>query len=318
LHWGGPVLESAITLIDAGRLYFRGHDAIALAASATVEDTAALLWAVPDGDRDTLFQQPAVLSARDVARVRALARDPLAQMQAALAVAASVDVAALDLSARGVRHTGARILRLLTDVGLAETLATARAAEAIRTALVLCADHELNVSAFTARCAASAGASPYDVVSAALAALKGHRHGGASMRALALLRDARSLADARTAIATRLRHGEHIAGFGHPLYPDGDPRAALLLKVAQAAGRETAWRAVRHAWKAGETLLDQEPNLDFGLAAIAHTYGLPDEAPLVLFAVGRTVGWLAHALEEYASGQLIRPRARYVGPPPSR
>jgi citrate synthase len=318
LHWGGPVLESAVTLIDAGRLYFRGRDAIAFAESATVEDAAALLWAIPDAERTDLFHQAPVLSARDVVRIRALTRDALAQMQAALAIAASIDVAAHDLSARSVRHTGARILRLLTEVCLLQTPATVRAADAIRTALVLCADHELNVSAFTARCAASAGASPYDVVSAALAALKGHRHGGASVRALALLRDARSVADARGAIASRLRLGESVAGFGHPLYPDGDPRAVLLLKLARASGRELAWRTVRNAWRAGARLLDQKPNLDFGLAAITYTYGLPDEAPLVLFALGRTVGWLAHAIEEYASGQLIRPRARYVGLPPSR
>jgi citrate synthase len=190
-------------------------------------------------------------------------------------------------------------------------------AEIIRAALLLCADHELNVSAFAARCAASAGASPYDVVSAAMATLKGYRHGGAAERVLALAADADTLKSARAAVANRLRRGEAVPGFGHPLYPAGDPRATLLIKLAAASGNETEWRPFRHLRRAGSELLQDSPNLDFGLAALTRTYGLPEQAPLLLFALGRTIGWMAHAIEEYASGQLIRPRARYIGPTPS-
>jgi citrate synthase len=190
-------------------------------------------------------------------------------------------------------------------------------ADVIRTALVLCADHELNVSAFVARCAASAGASPYDVVSAALATLKGYRHGGASERVLSLVRSADSVRSARTALADRLRQGERMAGFGHPLYPAGDPRASVLMRLAEASGNDAAWRPFRHLARVAADLLHDEPNLDFGLAAITRAYRLPEHAPIVLFALGRTVGWIAHAIEEYASGQLIRPRARYVGPVPA-
>jgi|SRR5579871_4029107 len=332
LRWGGPVLESRITLIDGGRVYFRGRDAVALAEHATLEDAAHLLWEVPDAESPRLFQQPPALADAELARVRRLTRDPLAHMQAALAAAAARDAAALDLTPRAVRLTGARILRLLAAmVGRGSHAAPVHTAlqrvwasgapsigEVIRTALVLCADHELNVSAFTARCVASAGASPYDVVSAALAALKGHRHGGASERALALVDRSDTLAAAKAELTARLRRGERIPGFGHPLYPDGDPRAALLLQLARASRDRAAWQSVRHAWKAGSALMQQEPNLDLGLAAITRAYGLPSHAPIVIFALGRTVGWIAHAIEEYASGQLIRPRARYVGPPPSR
>src|SRR5207244_13017934 len=122
--------------------------------------------------------------------------------------------------------------------------ASPRAGEVIRTALVLCADHELNASAFTGRCVASAGASPYDVVAAALAALKGFRHGGASARALALLAEADSPRRARAAVAERLRQGGAVAGFGHPLYPDGDPRAAALLELARSSGH-AAWPRIK-------------------------------------------------------------------------
>lgn len=330
LHWGGPVLESGITLIDGGRLYYRGRDAIELAETATVEQAAALLWDTPEPDRARLFEQPPVLSAAELAPVRRMIHEPFGQLQTALVLAAEKDVAALDLTPNGVRYAGARIIRLLASVVARPRAASApvhqmiqqawapgtrEVGEVIRMALVLCADHELNVSAFTGRCTASAGASPYDVVIAALAALKGFRHGGASARALALLVEANSPTHARAAFADRLRQGGPVPGFGHPLYPDGDPRAVVLLRMARASGRASRWTEIAQAWKTGVSVLHQPPNLDFGLAAIARAYELPVQAPLVLFALGRTIGWIAHAMEEYPSGALIRPRARYIGPP---
>src|SRR5262245_8636535 len=188
--------------------------------------------------------------------------------------------------------------------------------DVIRIALVLCADHELNVSAFTARCAASAGAAPYDVVSAAMATLKGYKHGGAGERVMALLAESDTPKEARALIAERMRGGQRLPGFGHPLYPSGDPRATLLLRLAEASGNEKEWRRAKALSKAAVELLDDLPNLDFGLAALTRAYGLPAQAPVLLFALGRTVGWIAHAIEEYDAGQLIRPRARYTGPSP--
>jgi citrate synthase len=331
LHWGGPVLESGITLIHGGTLYYRGRDAVQLAETANVEHVAALLWAVDETERAQLFEQPCALSPRQLAQLRTCTKDPFTQLQIALSVAAAVDMASYDLRPAAVRQTGARIIQLLTKVITRHThrqerihraLQAAwapksdRVGDVIRTALVLCADHELNVSAFTARCAASAGASPYDVVSAAMATLKGYKHGGAAERVLALLAGSETPKRARAVVANRLRRGEGVPGFGHPLYPAGDPRAVLLLRLAQASGNEVEWRPIRNLWRAGSELLHDSPNLDFGLAAVTRTYVLPDQAPLLLFALGRTIGWMAHAIEEYASGQLIRPRARYTGPPP--
>jgi citrate synthase len=151
-----------------------------------------------------------------------------------------------------------------------------------------------------------------------MATLKGYKHGGAAQRVLALVDEAGTLASARAAIAARLRNGDHVPGFGHPLYPSGDPRAEVLIRLAERAGSAAALRPFRHLFRAGSELLHDEPNLDAGLAAVSRTCGLPDEAPLLLFAVGRTIGWIAHALEEYASGRLIRPRARYTGPAPAQ
>jgi citrate synthase len=327
LRWGEPVLESGITLIHNGTFYYRGQDAVRLAAQSSVEDVAALLWGADTTERQRLFDQPQPLDARQLSQLARVAADPLSLLQAALPIAAATDLASYDLRPAAVRATGARIVRLLTTViagrdapePIHKVLQAAWAprkpavADVIRSALVLCADHELNVSAFTARCAASAGASPYDVVSAAMATLKGYRHGGAAAHVLAIVRHADTLANARRALADRLRQGERVPGFGHPLYPAGDPRAALLIRLAEASGNDRAWQPFRNLFRAGNELLNESPNLDGGLAAVTRAYRLPDQAPLLLFALGRTIGWIAHAIEQYESGHLIRPRARYTG-----
>ena len=328
LHWGQPVLESGITLIHEGGLYYRGHDAIQFAQTASLEQTAGLLWAAEPSEAEGLFQRESAHAPRGLPHLRA--GDPLSLLQASLPLAAAPDRRSHHLRPAAVRQTGARILNMLTRIaahcdrqGPAHSVLQIgwaprcpAAADAIRAALVLSADHELNVSAFVARCAASAQASPYDVVAAALATLKGSLHGGATERVAALLAEVQTPRRATAVLASRLRRGERIPGFGHPLYPRGDPRAALLLRLAEASGNRAEWRLVRSLRSAGARLLDDLPNLDFGLVALARAYRLPEPAPLLLFALGRTVGWIAHAIEQYADGHLIRPRARYTGPVP--
>lgn len=330
LHGGSPVLSSSITLIQNGKLYYRGRDAVKLAAQATLERVAELLWAA--SEREQLSGQPCPLSPRQLAGLRACTRDPIVQFQMALPFSGAMDLSAYDLRPASVRQKGARILRLLTTlaagrdsevpVHLALQAAWAprkpAVAEVIREALVLCADHELNVSAFTARCAASAGTSPYDAISAAMAALKGSRHGGETRRVAALFLETKNPRRARTVAANRLRRGENLPGFGHPLYPAGDPRAALLMRLAEVSGNRVEWNLVRAIASAGRELLHDLPTLDFGLVAVARTFNLPGRAPLVLFALGRTVGWIAHVIEQYASDELIRPRASYIGPAPDQ
>jgi citrate synthase len=345
LHWGSPVLPSGITLIQDGALYYRGQAVLKLAEAATLERVAELLWDADVSERGRLFDQASPLSARQLARLRTYTRDPIAILQMALPLAAAHDSAGHDLRPAAVRRTGARIMRLFAAIvasaagsppsrvprfsGPGKPYATTErihvslqrawapqnsaVADVVRTALILCADHELNVSAFTARCVASAGSSPYDTVSAALAALKGNRHGGESSRVAALLAEIGSPARTRIVVANRLRQGERIPGFGHPLYPAGDPRAERLVRLAERSGHGREWALVRSVRAVAMDLLQELPNLDFGLAAIARTYRLPEQAPLVLFALGRTAGWIAHAIEQYATATLIRPRARYTG-----
>jgi len=184
---------------------------------------------------------------------------------------------------------------------------------------VLCADHELNVSSFTARSVASAGSSPYAVVIAGLSALEGTRHGGASARVEAMLASMRHDRGLGDAIAARLRRGEGLDGFAHPLYPNGDPRANALfdlLRASFAKSQELAF-ILDFVDAAADAEYDR-PNLDFALASVARVLRLPAGAPLMLFAIGRTIGWVGHAIEQYATGQLIRPRARYVGTRPGQ
>jgi citrate synthase len=188
-------------------------------------------------------------------------------------------------------------------------------AEILRRCLVLIADHELNASTFVARCVASTGATPYAVVSAALSALSGRRHGGASARAEALFAELARGDDAMTVMAGRLARGEDLPGFGQFLYPAGDPRAATIL-AAITRTLPDARALIESATAAGTRLTGRHPNVDFALAAAATALALPRNAALALFILGRTVGWIAHAIEQYESGILIRPRARYLGPRP--
>jgi citrate synthase len=181
-------------------------------------------------------------------------------------------------------------------------------------ALVLCADHELPVSTFVARCVASSEATPYAVVIAALSAMGGVKHGGQTELVEAFMREAEDVGDARQAISGRLRRGEGIPGFGHSLYPGGDPRGAELLRLTSVAYPDSSAVALSAAVaEEALELVGERPTVDFGLVTLARTLGLPPRAAVALFALGRTVGWIGHAMEQYESGSLIRPRARYVG-----
>jgi len=225
-----------------------------------------------------------------------------------------------------VAQTGWRIVWLLTrlaagggtaadtvDATLASAWEAPRSADLIRAALIACADHELNVSTFTARCVASAGSSPYNVAIAGLAALEGTKHGGATSRVDASWDTLRRSGDLRAAFTERLRRGEIIEGFGHPLYPGGDPRAALLLGMLPKGKAATFARELAAAAKA---VIGEAPTVDFALVALARALGLPNGAALTLFAIGRTIGWIGHAIEQYESNAMIRPRAKYVGASP--
>lgn len=330
VRWGAPVLDSALALIEGGELYYRGRSAVVLAETRTVEEVAALVWTgrMDGAEVDVRASLPA--AARPLLHA---GLPPLDAMQAVLALAAAEDAAAWDLRPASVARTGARILRLLAaaalgvpeiDGGVARALAgrwareDAGAERLMSACLVLCAEHELNVASFTARCVASAAGTPYAAVAAGLGALQGTRHAGYVRQVEALLAEADASGDARATVADRLRRGERIPGFGHRLYPDGDPRATAVLRMVEAAhGDVPGVRAVRRLVDATAELYAERPTVEMGLIAAARALGLPGGAPLLLFALGRTIGLIGHAIEQYEAGTLIRPRAQYVGERPA-
>ena len=303
IAWGEPVLETSIATVAEGRLLYRGQDAAALAESATLGAVARLLWNA--GAEVDFAGKARALSPGMAAGYRAVAELAATDMPSAgrnravlLADAARVvSFLAGALAAPGVDPVHER---------LARQWRRPEAADPIRRALVLLAEHELNASTFAARVTASTGAPLSAAVLAGLAALSGPLHGTASQSMAGLVDRARSQG-AEAAIAAQLRQGGALPCFGHKLYPDGDVRAVALMAAFPMPD------LFRSLAEAGERLAGEKPNVDFALCALVETYDLPADAPLQIFALARSVGWIAHALEQVETGALIRPRARYVG-----
>ncbi|WP_334161477.1 citrate synthase [Phenylobacterium sp.] len=313
IAWGEPVLASEITTVAGGRLFYRGRDAIRLAETETLEAVARLLRG-GHGAALKRTERPAPPQAPDM-RARAFL---------ALALRAGTDPPARGRQPLALAVEAATLLDVVTDAIAGEVgggaihnrLALAwgqgpggPGADLIRRVLVLVADHELNASAFAARVAASTGASLSAAALAGLSTLSGPRHGGATAAVRTFAAEAARLGP-RQAIAERLVEDRALPGFGHPLYPDGDPRAAALLDrfrpPPELAALSEAVRAVTGL----------APNIDFALVAVCEALRLPPDAPFALFTVARCAGWIAHAIEQGQTDALIRPRARYVGPEP--
>lgn len=332
LRWGAPMLESGITLVADGRIYYRGQDALELSRSRSIEEVAALIWnGELSGDVADIFG-PDVPGESLVPETESASRPAVLEgLQSMLSLAAVEDPATYDLRPGGVARTGGRILRLMTD-GIVGGIKGQNIAEALQrswapgdpesrrlfdSALILCADHELPVSTFAVRCVASSGAAPYAAVTTGLCALQGAKHGGQIELVERLLQEVAASGDARGILGGRLRRGEHIPGFGHELYPEGDPRGAELIRLSKTVRTSSAAVQVSDATsEAALEVLGEQPTLDLGMVTLARALELPSYGALALFALGRTVGWIGHAIEQYAADTLIRPRARYIGEQP--
>ncbi len=338
LRWGQPVLETYISEIRPDGPRYRGQGALDLArAGASFEDVCTLLWGPSRLAEEGLERRPSDASDR---AIRALLRRSAGAFDAML-IAASVATAAAPLAEPSVdvARAGSRALvrRLVAACGIprggdaaarsrrAPDLASAAVAALggradardlalMNEALIVIADHELNPSTFAARVAASAGASLPACVMSAIAALSGPLHGSATARVEALLAEVGQPERAVKVVRERLGRGEVVPGFGHPAYPDGDPRAVHLLRRALASGRRSkAVRTAASLVEAMDLIAGQRPTLDVGLVALSSALGLPSGSALAIFACGRSAGWIAHALEQRAAGYILRPRARYVG-----
>jgi citrate synthase len=325
-----PVMDSAIATITEEGAIYRGVNCVDLSEKDTLEHTATLLWDVTGVDPFAADNCPHVSDEMRAIAETARRAAPIDRAIAVLALATSADPGAFTRAPEGRAMVGGRILRLLVATMLNaepssellhQQIAKAwapdnkHAPDLIRRALVLLADHELNASTFTVRCAASTGLSLYDALIAGLAALKGPMHGGAGVLASRLVKTLIDQ-DAEPVIRERVALGERFAGFGHGVYKRGDPRAMSLLNAltrAGAARKFTREVPERIAEATGEFV-----NIDYALAVLAHSLRLAPGSELTLFAMARAVGWIAHASEQLQYGRVIRPRARYVGPTPGR
>jgi len=330
LDFGTPVLESSLTLIENGRLFYRGQDATRLARNSSLEQVAQLLWDCDDRPFGAKNLPPLSAALRS-AWLAAAALPPVDSCLVLLPAAARWDHPSWVEDRAAMLATGARILRLLTaavtgqplsDEPVHEQVAAAWRIPAeqkplIRAALVLSADHEFNASAFAARVVASTGANLYASTIAGLVAINGPRHGGLTRDVARLFIDLKETGDIDAELTRRVDDRIHIPGFGHQLYPDGDVRAVALFAMMRdlvPASPELAFaERVAHAV---EHRIDRKPNVDFATVTLERVLGLPKDSALALFLLGRTVGWIAHALEQASHGTLIRPRARYIGPRP--
>lgn len=266
-----------------------------------VEALRAWTALIPDGEdvgtAMMLLAAPAVFTAAAVRRARGL--DPVAPDA-------------------GLSHA-ADTLRMLS--GDRPSAAEAAALDAY---LVTVADHGLNASTFAARVVASTRAGLVSAELAGISALKGPLHGGAPGPVIDMLDAIGEPGDVRAWLEAALDRGERLMGFGHRVYRVRDPRADALKTALRRLGADSARLALAEAVEqaALAILRERKPNrpletnVEFYTALLLEALGFPPEAFTCVFAMGRTIGWLAHAQEQIAGGRLIRPQSVYVGPRP--
>ena len=340
-------VESAITEITGDRLRFRGLDATRLAVSRTFEEVAELLWTGEfRSAREPWRARPAALAAGRAAQAALPAGTlPLERLQVIVPAMAATDPLRLQLDLAAVTAAGRSIIAGMVDClpstgtsgpgtsgpgtpgpgepvaerlwsRLCDRRASPGLLRAVSAALVLLADHELAASTLAARAAASVRADPYAVVGTGLGAVSGALHGGASLGAETLMAAASGPDDVPRVVAELLRRGEKVPGFGHFVYRGGDPRAVVLLDLVRRAAPKSGQLAVADAVLAEvRQKALPEPNIDFAIATLARVAGMIRGAGEAIFAVARTAGWIAHALEAYAGPGPLRPRAVYTGKP---
>ncbi|MCM4082587.1 citrate synthase [Paractinoplanes hotanensis] len=341
-----PGIQTGITLIRNGALQYRGHDAIRLASVASFEEVVELLWtgarayvALPPDETQRRLAEAVIAPLPAIARHTDRLRVAVSALAAGDPLRFDTTPAAVTATARTLLGTMVAALpRAAQPAGKHSSQSTGKAAEPAGTiaerlwprltahepapknhsllnaALILLADHDIAASTLAARVAASTRANPYAVVGAGLAALDGPLHGAASSLAYPLLAESMSRPDPIGTIADKLRSGDPVPGFGHRLYPGGDPRAtALFAMLGDTRARDAAERLVDIM----RTRSGLRPNVDLALAALTMEHGMPAEAGETIFAIARTAGWIAHALEEYGDRPLrFRPSGEYATPAP--
>jgi citrate synthase len=348
--------DSAITLVagETGGLTYRGYDIDELVPSASYEGVVRLLLdgSAPSVDPPRELSDELVRRRHlDETTIRVLdavplGLPPLEAMRSLLSLlggpawsyppdrAQGLELVAKTpvVLARYVRRTASRPpVAERPELGhaanylwmLTGQVPTPERARALEQYLVMLADHGMNASTFALRIVVSTQSDLISSAVAALGALKGPAHGGAPARVSDMLDGVGTPDNADRWIAAALARKERLYGFGHRAYKTDDPRAVQLKKIARTIAdpaRFTLAEAVEHAGVAA--LQKRRPearlfmNVEFYGAVVLEAVGLPRELFTPTFAVARTAGWAAHALEQAGDNRLIRPDVRYTGPPP--
>ncbi|MEM1285398.1 MAG: citrate synthase [Pseudomonadota bacterium] len=305
IRWGDPVMSTSITEVREGTIWLRGRAIEDCAKHMTLEQVMALLCGVDAlkcpttrariGGSSTFTRAMKVLAQETEASRPMGGLDPAEIAQDAARMMSLVIDACLEQPLDGAIHE---------RIGAAWGL-TPPARNVVRQALVLLSDHELNPSTFAVRVCASTGATLASALLSGMATLSGPKHGGVAGLAMGALESGMEGRFQRF-LDDHAEQGAYAYGFGHPLYPDGDPRARYLLRHIPQGGPAT--KAVRQL----SDHLSVPPNIDAALAALSLHFGCPRDAATTIFSIGRMAGWTAHAIEQVQSGQLIRPRATYT------
>lgn len=325
---------------DGGALRYRGVDIRELVGAVPFEQVWGLLV---DGSLGATLDQA------EAAPLATRTGDVLADLQAATAALAGHWKLGklIDIEASGARADLERISVAMIDIvarlaagdtaatgiagrtgSLAERFLTAWRGEAhpddvraLDTYWICTAEHGLNASTFTARVVASTGADCAACLAAAVGALSGPLHGGAPARVLPMLDAAGAAAGIAGYVRRELDAGTRLMGFGHRVYRAEDPRARLLRDTARAIGAPRVALAEAFEQEALAELARRKPdrvlatNVEYWSAVVLDAVGVPADLAPALFACARTAGWSAHILEQQRTGRLIRPAARYIGPP---
>jgi citrate synthase len=362
--------RSAICQVDgeAGRLFYRGYAIADLARAATFEDVTSLLWfgELPDAAASAEHRRRLAAARGLPKEIKALleglprATHPLDALRTAVSLAATLDPDTTASDREANLRKGYRLMNLVPETVAAwQRIRTGHApvdaphdaghaarflhlldgrapsgevARVLDVALTLHADHELNASTFAARVAVATFADLHAALTAAVATLKGPRHGGANEDVLEMLLEIGEPAKAEAFVDAWVRRREamtkaervdpkaRMPGFGHRVYKVDDARARVLRgmakSMAEATGKTKLFEVAERLYDAMHARTTFPVNVDFFSAVVYNALGIPPDFCTSIFAVGRTAGWIAHVLEQFADNRLIRPRADYDGPAP--
>lgn len=336
--WTGPVIKSSITEIRDNGHYYRGQSAIEMAtADQSFEHVAELLWHTTDSAQKNWKKIKPLALPKGVRAMALTDADYLDLLKLLMVSLEMSDPVSRKLLSEDIFDTARRLIVSMacapgwadkrdeymadSQFPVAQTLLAALStskskerARVVNCALVLCADHELNASALAARIAASCDSPLYSCLLSALGTFSGTLHGSASRRAEDIVTGSLKFRSVTAWMKDFLRQYDRIPGFGMELYASGDPRARLLIDAAKSVNsKNPILDRLLEIVECVRQQLGAEPNLDVGLAAISYALSLPPGSGSIIFAVSRTAGWIAHAIEQRLYGGVIRPRARYIG-----